>query len=185
MKKLIYLTLFIAFINVSNAQSVSYSQLHGIFSTLTTSQTNTIHEITLQLRKISPKWQLITHKPITDGETKYYYWRAKESGLDSSALAIYIDEDDSTVKYSLRYAFHNKALYDALLHSLNSSSYYPTGSITSFTDNSKGEFTITAMASDTLPMASRIDFTLSDYNSNAGSNPRLFTVDIMTRYIPK
>jgi len=175
----------VAFINTANAQSVSYAQLHQLFKVLMTGEPTTVKTISMQLHAINPKWQLITKEPLYDGETKYYYWRAKETNSDSTAIAIYIDEDATTLKYTIKYAFHSKALYDSMLRSLTASSYYPSGSVTSFTDNSKGEFTTTALASNSLPMASRIDFILSDYNINAGPNPRLFTVDIFTRYIPK
>jgi hypothetical protein len=184
MKKFLVLISFVALVNATHAQSISYTQLQRILNTWMKGKGATAKDISAQLHTISPKWKMLSNMPAVDGESTYYAWTALDTKSDSTALAVYIDKDATTVKYTLKYAFHSKALYDSMLRSLRASTYYQSGRITAFTDNSKGELTTTALANDSLPMASRIDFMLSDYDSNAGPNPRLFTVETFSRYIP-
>lgn len=148
---------------------------------------NNIQSITTLLHSINPKWKLSSATPSfdSDKETKYWIWTAVTSSKDTSAFALYIDEDESTTKYSLRYAFHSKVGYQSLATALKADPYY-LGRVTTQTDNSKGEVSLLALANDDLPMPKRIDFLLSDYNLNSSDDhPRLFTVDINSRYIPK
>lgn len=184
MKKFLVLISFVALVNASRAQSISYTQLQHILNTWMQGKGTTAQAISAQLHAIYPKWKMLANMPAVDGETTYYAWTTLDTKSDSTAIALYIDKDATTIKYTLKYAFHSKALYDSMLRSLNASTYYQNGRITTFTDKSKAEVTTTALANDSLPMASRIDFMLSDYNSNAGPNPQLFTVETFSRYIP-
>jgi len=105
--------------------------------------------------------------------------------VDTSAFAVYIDEDATTVKYSLKYALHSLSRYYEIETSLNAAPRYKVR-ITTSTDNSKGETDLFGHGDDSLLMNMRIDFLLSHYNLNStGEHPRLFTVDIFSRYIPK
>lgn len=167
------------------AQTLSYSQLHKLLNTWMQGKGKNVRVINMELRALSPKWKISSFIPTSDDQyTKYYVWTSIDGQKDTSAVALYIEEDESTTKYSLRYAFHSLTNYQSLSQSLKSDHYYSR--INTQTDDSKGELELLALADNSLPMNKRIDFMLSDYDLHSSSeHPRLFTVDINSRYIPK
>lgn len=186
LKNLIIIICFNLAVSKVSAQSINYSQLQKVFTTWMNSKGKTTTGIATQLKAISPKWKLMSLEPLTDGDSKYYVWTALDTKTDTSAVAMYIEEDETTVKYSLRYAYHSKVLYNSMVESLKASSYYAKGRITSFTDKSKNEVTLNGFPDETLPIAQRIDLLLSSYElNNSAAHPPLYTVDIYSRYIPK
>lgn len=186
LKNLIIIICFNLAVSKVSAQSISYNQLQKVFTAWMNSKGKAVSGITTQLKAISPKWKLLSPKPITDGETKYYTWVALDTKTDTTAIAVYIEEDATTVKYTLRYTYHSKALYNAMVSSLKASTYYEKGRITTFKDNSKGEFSLNALPDESLPIQQRIDVLLSSHELNVSAdNPALYTIDIYSRYIPK
>jgi len=118
-------------------------------------------------------------------DTRYYVWTLKDGKSDTTAIALYIEEDTETIKYSIRYAFYDRATYLAFQQAIVGSGEYKGGRLTYFSDKSKHHFTTTGKGNDSLPMDSRTDLFLTDYADTNDDTPRLFTLDISSRYIKK
>jgi hypothetical protein len=186
MKKLILILCLSMFTHITLAQSLSYEQVKKLFNTWMNAKGKSTDGINSQLKLNNPKWKLQSPQPQVEGEERSYIWVLVNAHSDTTALVVYIEEDATTVKYSLRYAYRNSVLYNQMASSLKASPYYHSGRITSFKDDSKGQATITATPDETLPIAKRVDAILTDYNTN--SSPKdspLYTIDVFTRYIPK
>ena len=186
MKKLLLLVCFLAFTIASNAQTLSYSELQQVFNKWMQGKSKTVETVNLQLKAISPKWKMQFHKPMTTtgGEEKYYFWSIVDAKRDTTVLALYIEEDETTVRYALKYAFHDQAVYNSLLQSLKTAPYY-NGNITTDTNNSTGESSILAHPSESLPLSKRIDAILTNYSLNVDARNRLYSIEISSRIIPK
>jgi hypothetical protein len=186
LKHLIIIICFTTAVCNAEAQSINYNQLQRLFTIWMNSKGKSTTTLTTQLKSISPKWKLLNTTAQVDGATKYYAWSALDATSDSTIIAVYIDEDNESTKYTLRYAHHSKGLYNTMGTALRASSYYAKGRITTFRDNSKNEFTLNGFPDETLPMPQRIDILLSSYELNvSAAHPALYTVDIYSRYIPK
>jgi hypothetical protein len=141
--------------------------------------------ITNNLKALSSKWKLKSTTPTVEGENTYYVWSTANVIGDTTAIAVYIEEDATTTKYSLRYAYHNTALFNSIQQGLKSSPNYQ-GRITTFTDHSKGTRTVMGHPSEALPMASRFDFISTEYYIDDQANTsRFYSVDLSSRYIQK
>lgn len=187
MKKILILLVLSVLASSTFAQSLTYNQLQSIFMTWMQSKGANVSILNKKLNTINPKWKIVSYKPMIaqNGEEKYYAWTTLDTKKDTTAIAVYIEEDATTIKYSLKYAFHNNVSYNGLVKGLRASTYY-ANRITTETDESKGETSLFGHPDESLPIANRIDFLLSDYNLNSDdTHPRLYTVDIFSRYIPK
>jgi hypothetical protein len=175
MKKTIVLLLSLTLLTtLSYAQRITYNQLHHIYKTWVQNKGSDVNAITAQLHLSSPKWKIMSEQPTIEDNTSYYAWTALDTKSDTTVIALYVKQDGADIKYSLRYAFNSKLLYDTIVQSLKASIDYK-GSITSATDNSKGEYDLIGNANGITPYS----FELSDYNLNSSAaHPRLFTVDI-------
>ncbi|MFA6246250.1 MAG: hypothetical protein WC615_04875 [Mucilaginibacter sp.] len=184
MRKLILIiALMFKMINIQ-AQTLTYSQLQKLFTIWMSNKGSSITQVSTHLKSISAKWKLESKTPTVDGEVKYFVWKAMEGKSDTTLFAVLIEEDETTVKFTVKHAFHNKTWFNVLHKSLNASAYYK-GNVVSFNDKSRGQITYTGRPPETGPKSERIDCILSDYNSNEGTNPRLFTFDLKSRYIDK
>lgn len=185
-KHLVIIICFTFAVSNAEAQMVNYDQLQKLFYTWTSNKGKSASIVTAQLKAINSKWKLMNTTAHIEGATKYYAWSAIGSKSDTSIIAVYIDDDDESTKYTLRYAHHSKALYNTMVTALKDSPYYAKGRITTFSDKSKNEFTLNGLPDEALPIAQRIDILLSSYElNNNAAHPPLYTVDIYSRYIPK
>ena len=173
MKKLLLLFCLTISISLTYAQGITYNQLQHIYKNWVQSKATNVKAISAQLHLISPKWKIMSEQPITEGTTNYYAWTTLDTKTDTTVIALYVEQDGDNIKYSLRYAFHSKLLYNSIMQSLKTSIDYKS-SITSATDNSKGEYDVTGNGNGIRPY-----FELSDYNLNSSAeHTRLYTVDI-------
>jgi len=154
------------------AQSIPYAKVISIFNTWKTTNATSVKSTSSQLKAISPKWSLESTKPTVEDETKYYLWKAPEGSANTQYFALYIEEDATTVKYSLKYIFYNKASYQAYLTSLKGSN---PEKINTFEDRSKNEFTTTAEKA-------KINYFLKEFLMDG---TKAYSIDIETKYINK
>jgi hypothetical protein len=183
MKRLLTLTMVLLVTHSVKAQSLSFNQLNNIYNLWKQSKGTGIKSISSQLSIVSPKWKLKFIKPIIEDDSKCYLWTYLDAKQDTTAIALYVEEDNETLKYSLKYVFHKKETFNLIKSNLQQSGY--KGQITISTDNSKGETSITALDADDVPLPSRIDYFLVDYNLHQNSPTFTYTVDLTSRFIKK
>lgn len=185
MKKILFLVCLITYISSTKAQSITYGQMQNLYQEWTISHGKNYNVISKKLKAINPKWKL-KDEPEINNDGIWVSWFAIDAKNDSTVIALFTEEDEDTIKYGFRYGFYDRALFNSTLTNLKASPYYKNGKISYSTDNSKGTYSVLALPNENLPMASRTDFLLVEYDRNLkDKSSQLYTVDIWSRYIPK
>lgn len=175
--------MFILLSGYSYAQNLSYGQVVDLFNTWKERKDISTLPILNKLHDNNPQWQYSSRGHSED--TRYYVWKLVDKRSDTTALALYIEEDATTVKYSLRYAFFDRATFLSMQTAVVGSGKYKDGRLTYLNDQTTHKFTTTGRGDDSLPMNQRTDLILTDFASYNDDRPRLFTLDISSRYIKK
>lgn len=175
MKKIYLLAIFQFTFFLSYSQTLTYNQVLNLYDTWVKAKGLDYKTVNTHIKAVSPKWILESVKPTIEEDTKYFKWSSPILNNDTLLVATYIEEDDETVKFDIRYVFFSKLQFQTFENSMRATET----TVTSFKNNKKQETEYFSQG-PTRSILLR-EFPVED------ANPEKFayTLDIFSRYIPK
>ena len=111
--KTISLIIFLQFAFTCNyAQSINFNQAVKLYGIWMETKGQDHEPISSQLKLIDPKWTIEPVKPIIEEHSKYFLWESLSTNKEKQQFAVYLVEDEKTVKYSLTYVFFSRSQFD-------------------------------------------------------------------------
>lgn len=157
------------------AQSINFNQAVKLYSTWMETKGQDHGPISSQLKMIDPKWAIEPVKPIIEEHSKYFLWESPLANKEKQQFAVYLEEDEKTVKYSLTYAFFSKSQFDIFEKAIRADD----PKATRFINTSKSETEISSRGSSKSVLLR--EFPVED----SGEGKFAYTLEIFSKYINK